>query len=128
MSGMKERRMSIDAGVIIAAFLILTASPLHAADRINPSFVEGCASDRGSPEYGECSMYVAGFVHGYFIAEHLREDQKLCLPDGLTGEEAVDAVARKLKDSVAKNMAESYEPDYAITLLLSLAYPCRKSN
>ena len=89
-------------------FLMLLAaavpSPGHTAEptREIPAFFSGnqlfeiCSN----PNYGQCSMYVAGVIDGIFLADGEGGRQSLCR-SAITNQSAAELVLSKLSDDTA---------------------------
>lgn len=83
---------------------VLPAAPGNAAERTRdiPAFFSGnqlfeiCSN----PNYGQCSMYVAGVIDGIFFADGEGGRQSLCRGE-ITNQSAAELVLRKLTDDEA---------------------------
>jgi len=94
--------MSRTSLLLTATFL--AAAPGNAAERTReiPAFFSGnqlfeiCSN----PNYGQCSMYVAGVIDGIFLADGEGGKQSLCRGE-ITNQGAAELVLHKLSDDEA---------------------------
>lgn len=90
--------------LLLVLTAVLPAAPGNAAERTRdiPAFFSGnqlfeiCSS----PNYGQCSMYVAGVIDGIFFADGEGGRQSLCRGE-ITNQGAAELVLHKLSDDEA---------------------------
>ena len=88
--------------MILAAWVVPASSNAAEPTREVPAFFSGnqlfeiCSN----PNYGQCSMYVAGVIDGIFLADGEGGRQSLCRSE-ITNQGAAELVLNKLSDDAA---------------------------
>jgi hypothetical protein len=106
-----------------ACIVTAAVSTAALAGSTGQTVVKWCSSD-DEGERQACTIYITGFIEGFFAGANLTD--KLCLPDHLKGAEATAAVRRLLHNKVQRDFADALDSQGATILLLKQAYPCRK--
>jgi hypothetical protein len=83
-----------------------------------------------TPEHVGCNLYIAGFVQALHFAGDKDKEGLVCLPAGLTGEEARAAFVRVMRSfGKGPNPITEGPIDAALLAVLGMAYRCpRNSN
>lgn len=114
---------------LIAAAVVSCASPAKATS--GRDLLEWCLS-KDDTLHTFCLLYISGFVHGAQMQPYL--GKALCLPEHLTGEEAVSVYVRKLReiasgpgksDPMAK-MFFTQPPETSLAAALGMEFDCSK--
>src|ERR1700679_463575 len=89
-----------------------------------------CTSPEMTPEHVGCNLYIAGFVQALHFAGDKDKEGLVCLPAGLTGEEARAAFVRVMRSfGKGPNPITEGPIDAALLAVLGMAYRCpRNSN
>lgn len=121
-------------GKIFAAIVLLTAVPCPAPAMSGSDLLGYCLSENQVEKTG-CMLYITGFVHGAQL--HAGLSDKLCLPENLTGEEAVSVFVRKLREIAQASNKQGSPPPQAkqffsesanvsVAAALALQYRCHE--
>jgi hypothetical protein len=117
-----------------AAIILLAAIPCAASAMSGRDLLGYCLSENQVEKTG-CMLYITGFVQGAQM--HSQLSDRLCLPENLTGEEAVAVFVRKLREMAqASNKLNSPPPEakqffsesaiVSVTAALGLQYGCKR--
>jgi hypothetical protein len=116
------------SSVVFAIAAMLASTPAFGASTGGLLFT-WCTSPERTPEYAGCGLYIAGFVQGLHLAGDKDKEGLVCLPVGLTGEEAQAAFVRVMR-SFGKGPNPFTEGPIDVTLLaaLGMTYRCPRTS
>jgi hypothetical protein len=114
---------------MLAVAVMLASTPSFGASTGGLLFA-WCMSPEMTAEYVGCNLYIAGFVQALHLAGDKDKEGLVCLPVGLTGEEARAAFVRVMRSfGKGPNPITEGPIDAALLAVLGMAYRCpRNSN
>jgi hypothetical protein len=92
------------SSAVFAVAAMLASTPCFGASTGGLLFA-WCTSPEMTPEYVGCNLYIAGFVQALHLAGDKDKEGLVCLPVGLTGEEARAAFVRVMRSFGKSNSA-----------------------
>jgi hypothetical protein len=123
------RRAFSETSALSLVIAIIASTAFDA--RADPSatgkgLFEWCTSKPYSPEDAACSMYIAGFVHGFMVASAKDKTNILCLPAGFTPDEARAIFLRIMRslDEQGPNFLTDERVDLALAATLGINFHC----
>jgi hypothetical protein len=96
---------------------VLFISPANAAFVSGNTLLEDCSAPNGTQKRDFCLMYIAGAMDAY-------QDDKICIPAGITLGQATDMVSITLKAMPQERHA--VPGDVYVLLTFAKLYPCPK--
>jgi Rap1a immunity proteins len=92
-----------------------------------------CSSEQKSAAFARCALYIDGFVTGFVTATSTADEHRssvFCLPPNLTSGEAIAAFVRlwRSADQSKTKLLGKVTPQYALSTVLSVAFPCKTAN
>jgi hypothetical protein len=116
------------SGAVFAVAAMLTSTPSFSASTGGLLFA-WCTSPEKTAEYVGCNLYIAGFVQALHLAGDKDKDGLVCLPAGLTGEEARAAFVRVVRSfGKGPNPITEGPIDASLLAVLAMAYRCPRTS
>jgi hypothetical protein len=127
--GGAESAFKMKGNAVLAVTLMLASTPAFCAPN-GAALFEWCMSPEMTAEHAGCTLYISGFVQALHFEGDKDKAGLVCLPSGLTGEEARAAFVRVMRSfGKGPNPITEGPIDAALLAALGMAYRCpRNSN
>jgi hypothetical protein len=112
--------------LLIIALIVLSASPLN-AQSFTGLDLNGACTGKDQEAQHTCAIWISGFQAGVLMARIAAEatQDRVCLPDGFTGEQARLIVEKFMRDNPA--VLHKSATVVAMSALFE-AFPCKVEN